>query len=109
MYKKIFKIAMIAAVAYSGMALSHADDKWPKRPVTIVVPYPGTPLYDRLAREGRHLYDGQWWLHPKYRFNSASFIPARMTPDVPSWALATGTSSEQRRVTTAARQRRLPR
>ena len=47
----------------------------------ILMPYPGTPFYDRLAREGRHLYDGQWWLHPKYRFNSASFVPARMTPD----------------------------
>lgn len=47
----------------------------------ILMPYPGTPLYDRLAREGRHLYDGRWWLHPEYRFNSASFVPARMTPD----------------------------
>jgi radical SAM superfamily enzyme YgiQ (UPF0313 family) len=47
----------------------------------ILMPYPGTPLYDRLAREGRHLYDGQWWLHPEYRFNAASFVPARMTPD----------------------------
>ncbi|MGD0722672.1 MAG: radical SAM protein [Roseiarcus sp.] len=47
----------------------------------ILMPYPNTPLYDRLAREGRHLYDGKWWLHPHYRFNDASFVPARMTPD----------------------------
>lgn len=47
----------------------------------ILMPYPGTPLYDRLAAEGRHLYDGKWWLHPEYRFNAASFVPARMTPD----------------------------
>lgn len=47
----------------------------------ILMPYPGTPLYDRLAREGRHLYDGKWWLHPEYRFNDASFVPARMSPD----------------------------
>jgi len=47
----------------------------------ILMPYPNTPLYERLTREGRHLYDGQWWLHPKYRFNDASFVPARMTPD----------------------------
>ena len=47
----------------------------------ILMPYPNTPLYERLAREGRHLYDGQWWLHPHYRFNDASFVPARMTPD----------------------------
>ena len=47
----------------------------------ILMPYPNTPLYERLAREGRHLYDGQWWLHPKYRFNDASFVPVRMTAD----------------------------
>ncbi|MBL8575017.1 MAG: radical SAM protein [Hyphomicrobiaceae bacterium] len=47
----------------------------------ILMPYPNTPLYDRLTREGRHLYDGKWWLHPEYRFNDCAFVPARMTPD----------------------------
>ncbi len=47
----------------------------------VLMPYPGTPLYDRLAAEGRLLYDGTWWLHPAYRFNHAAFRPARMTPD----------------------------
>jgi len=47
----------------------------------VLMPYPGTPLYARLAAEGRLLYDGRWWLHPDYRFNSAAFRPARMTPD----------------------------
>ncbi|MDO5692827.1 MAG: radical SAM protein [Pseudomonadota bacterium] len=47
----------------------------------ILMPYPGTPLYARLRDEGRLLYDGRWWLHPEYRFNSAAFVPARMTPD----------------------------
>jgi len=47
----------------------------------ILMPYPNTPLYDRLTKEGRHLYDGKWWLHPQYRFNAASFAPAQMTPD----------------------------
>ena len=47
----------------------------------VLMPYPGTPLYDRLAAEGRLLYDGRWWLHPDYRFNSAAFRPARMTAD----------------------------
>jgi len=47
----------------------------------ILMPYPNTPLYDRLTQEGRHLYDGKWWLHPQYRFNDCSFVPARMTPD----------------------------
>ena len=47
----------------------------------ILMPYPNTPLYDRLTREGRHLYDGKWWLHPEYRFNDAAFRPAQMTAD----------------------------
>jgi radical SAM superfamily enzyme YgiQ (UPF0313 family) len=45
-----------------------------------LTPYPGTPLYQRLAREGRLLFDGRWWLHPDFRFNHATFVPARMTP-----------------------------
>lgn len=47
----------------------------------ILMPYPGTPLYDELAAEGRLLYDGKWWLHPEYRFNHAAFVPATMSPD----------------------------
>ena len=47
----------------------------------ILMPYPGTPLYDRLAAEERLLFDGKWWLHPDWRFNHASFLPARMSPD----------------------------
>ncbi len=47
----------------------------------ILTPYPGTPLYERMAQEGRLLYDGKWWLHPDYRFNYAVYRPARMTPD----------------------------
>ncbi|MHC5211443.1 MAG: B12-binding domain-containing radical SAM protein [Planctomycetota bacterium] len=47
----------------------------------ILMPYPRTKLYARLAAEGRLLWDGQWWLHPEYRFNHAAFVPARMSPD----------------------------
>ena len=47
----------------------------------ILMPYPGTPLYDRLASENRLLWDGKWWLHPEYRFNQAAFVPKQMTPD----------------------------
>ncbi|MCB0162446.1 MAG: hypothetical protein KDD83_30115, partial [Caldilineaceae bacterium] len=46
-----------------------------------LTPFPGTPLYRRLEAEGRLLYDGQWWLHPEYRFNYAAFRPRHMTPD----------------------------
>ena len=48
----------------------------------VLMPYPGTPFYKRLKEEDRLLYDGAWWLHPKYRFNHASFVPTLMTPDV---------------------------
>ncbi len=47
----------------------------------ILMPYPGTPLYKKLQNEERLLYDGQWWLHPQYRFNQAAFVPKNMTPD----------------------------
>lgn len=45
----------------------------------ILMPYPGTPLYEQLKSENRLLYDGKWWLHPEYKFNYASFIPKNMT------------------------------
>ena len=47
----------------------------------ILMPYPGTPLYTKMEKEDRLLYDGKWWLHPEYRFNHAAFKPANMTPD----------------------------
>ncbi len=47
----------------------------------ILMPYPNTPLYERLEREGRLLYGGKWWLHEDYRFNYASIIPKNMTAD----------------------------
>jgi radical SAM superfamily enzyme YgiQ (UPF0313 family) len=45
----------------------------------ILVPYPNTPLYQRLQSEGRLLYGGEWWLHPDYRFNYAPFTPTSMS------------------------------
>jgi radical SAM superfamily enzyme YgiQ (UPF0313 family) len=44
-----------------------------------VVPFPGTPLYERLETEDRLLYP-RWWLEPHYRFNDIAFRPASMTP-----------------------------
>jgi len=46
----------------------------------ILMPYPNTPLYDSLNRQGRLLYGGKWWLHEDYRFNHASIAPANMSP-----------------------------
>lgn len=47
----------------------------------ILMPYPNTPLYEKLKAEGRLLYDGKWWLHEDYRFNYAAIRPKNMTPE----------------------------
>src|SRR5579859_1108200 len=44
-----------------------------------LTPFPGTPLYERLAKENRLLYDA-WWLDDRYRYNAIPFAPKRMTP-----------------------------
>jgi radical SAM superfamily enzyme YgiQ (UPF0313 family) len=58
----------------------------------ILMPYPGTPFYQQLARENRLLYDGCWWLHPQYRFNQAAFRPAQMSPNALTEACHTARS-----------------
>jgi len=45
-----------------------------------LTPFPGTPLYDRLKREGRLLYD-RWWLAPEYRYGMVPFAPRGMTAE----------------------------
>jgi radical SAM superfamily enzyme YgiQ (UPF0313 family) len=45
-----------------------------------LTPFPGTPLYERLQREDRLLYD-RWWLDPRYRYGDVPFRPLRMTPE----------------------------
>jgi radical SAM superfamily enzyme YgiQ (UPF0313 family) len=45
-----------------------------------LTPFPGTPLYDRLEREGRLLYE-RWWLDPEYRYGMVPFAPRGMTAD----------------------------
>ncbi|MDR3158466.1 MAG: radical SAM protein [Zoogloeaceae bacterium] len=45
-----------------------------------LTPFPGTPLYDRLQREGRLRFDA-WWLDARYRYNDLPFLPARLTPE----------------------------
>lgn len=46
-----------------------------------LVPFPGTPLYDRLHAEDR-LIDPKWWLNPHRKFGDArpAFYPRRMSP-----------------------------
>lgn len=43
-----------------------------------LTPTPRAPLYDRLAREGRLIYD-RWWLDPRFRYGRATFHPRGMT------------------------------
>jgi len=44
-----------------------------------LTPFPGTPLYKRLQREGRLRFDA-WWLDPEYRYNALPFVPKALTP-----------------------------
>jgi radical SAM superfamily enzyme YgiQ (UPF0313 family) len=46
--------------------------------ITILTPFPGTPLYDRLLREGRILHPERWDLCTLFDVN---YVPKNMTPD----------------------------
>ncbi len=45
-----------------------------------ITPFPGTPLYERLSRTGRLLYE-RWWTDPRYSYNQVPFTPKLMEPD----------------------------
>ena len=47
----------------------------------VLMPYPGTAFYARMAAEGRLLYDGKWWLHEDYRFGQVAFRPKQLSPE----------------------------
>ena len=42
-----------------------------------ITPFPGTPLYQRLQKQDRLLYES-WWLDERYRYNMVPFKPAAM-------------------------------
>lgn len=44
-----------------------------------LLPYPGTPLYETLSKEGRLLFD-RWWMDDDFRFGGPSFKPKRFEP-----------------------------
>ena len=44
-----------------------------------LVPFPGTPLYQRLKEQGKLLQE-RWWLDPEGRVGDVTFEPARLTP-----------------------------
>ena len=47
----------------------------------VLMPYPGTKIYEQFKTENRLLYDGHWWNHPDYRYNQATFTPKLMTAE----------------------------
>ncbi len=57
------------------------ENKFTFAAFNILMPYPGTPLYEKMQDENRLLYDGKWWLHEEYRFNYASYLPTKMTAE----------------------------
>lgn len=47
--------------------------------VNPLMPMPGTPLFTRLAAEGRLLQE-RWWLDEDFHYGDAMFTPVRMSP-----------------------------
>jgi radical SAM superfamily enzyme YgiQ (UPF0313 family) len=45
-----------------------------------LTPFPGTPLYERLQREGRLRFE-RWWLDDRYSYNTIPFTPRGLDPD----------------------------
>jgi radical SAM superfamily enzyme YgiQ (UPF0313 family) len=45
-----------------------------------LTPFPATPLYDRLQREGRLRFE-RWWLDERYSYNTIPFTPRQVEPD----------------------------
>jgi radical SAM superfamily enzyme YgiQ (UPF0313 family) len=46
--------------------------------ITVMTPFPGTPLYERLRREGRLLLDGAW---ERCTLFDVNFLPTGMSPE----------------------------
>ncbi len=45
-----------------------------------LTPFPGTPLYQKLQKQGRLRFDA-WWLDDNYRYNDVPFYPKQLTPE----------------------------
>jgi radical SAM superfamily enzyme YgiQ (UPF0313 family) len=45
-----------------------------------LIPFPGTPFYQRMQGENRLRYE-KWWLDDAYRFNQIPFQPKNMSPE----------------------------
>lgn len=45
-----------------------------------LTPFPGTPLYARMEKEGRLLFD-KWWLDPRYGYGMVPFRTGGLSPE----------------------------
>lgn len=45
-----------------------------------LIPFPGTPLYKKMAGEGRMRFEN-WWLDHSYTFGEIAFAPENYTPE----------------------------
>jgi radical SAM superfamily enzyme YgiQ (UPF0313 family) len=45
-----------------------------------LTPFPGTPLYERMQRDGQLIYES-WWTDPRYRYNHIPFRPKQLAPE----------------------------
>lgn len=52
--------------------------------ITVLTPFPGTPLHDRLAKAKRLIEPGNW---NKCTLFDVNFVPARLPPDRLQWGL----------------------
>jgi len=52
--------------------------------ITVLTPFPGTPLYDRLLAEDRIIEPGAW---NKCTLFDVNFLPRHMTPEALQWGL----------------------
>lgn len=57
------------------------DNKFTLSFFHILMPYPGTVVYETLKAENRLLYNEKWWIHPEFQYNSAVFLPKLFTPE----------------------------
>ncbi|MCW8932347.1 MAG: B12-binding domain-containing radical SAM protein [Gammaproteobacteria bacterium] len=44
-----------------------------------LTPFPGTPMYSKLQKDGRLRFDA-WWLDDRYRYNDIPFLPENLSP-----------------------------
>jgi radical SAM superfamily enzyme YgiQ (UPF0313 family) len=45
-----------------------------------LLPFPGTPVYERLKSENR-LIKEKWWLEPGYKYGDIPYMPKNMSPE----------------------------